>query len=152
MKLRARVRCWRCWVLFYKWHYLCHVAKSVPTFSSVHPGREGRVLWEPNGNLGIRNNDNEILPTHLQVSREQLTGKRKKCIFRSCLGGERIFLGGRRAEEIGRRNCFPWYCNTSEIFESKHTEMGLCISLASGKWKASSLKTWIGQLNRPHFW
>lgn len=93
MVLRARVRCWRCWALFYKWHHLCHRGQVHSAFSSVHPGR-GRTLWEPNGNLGIRNNGNEILPTSFK---RQLT-EREKCIFRSCLGGEGFFL------EEGRRD------------------------------------------------
>lgn len=64
-------------MLFYKWHHLCHVAKSIPAFSSVHPGREGRALWEPNGNLGIRNNDNEILPT----SFKRAVNRKEKNVF-----------------------------------------------------------------------
>lgn len=48
--------------------------------------------------MEISNTDNRILQTYLQVSREQLTEK-KKCIFRSCLGGERIFLRGEEGRD-----------------------------------------------------
>ena len=74
--------------------------------------------------MGIRNNDNEILPTHLQVSREQLTEKREKNVFlevvwevkgfflegggQKRLGEEIVFLGTAIPQRSLSQNTMKW--------------------------------------------
>lgn len=92
-------------------------------------GEEGRVVWEPDGNLEISNSDNQILQKHLQVSREQLT--EKKNVFLEFVWEVKGFFWGEEGREWVEEIISFWHCNISGIFESKYNEMRLFISLAS---------------------
>lgn len=77
---------------------------------------EGRVLREPHGSSKISNIDNQILQTHLQVSREQLTEKKE--VFLEVVWEVKGFFMGEEGREWVEEIVF-WHYNISEIFESK---------------------------------